>query len=208
MYRSVFRALFVLALSAGCGQGTGTERSVPEGSDPGRLEDGTPSGQARASGGVPSDPMLIQDPVSWSARSSLDDEGTALTQVPRVSSGDTFSVSVEAQIAPGWYIYSISQGEGGPVPSRISLAREQPFQTFGEVRGPVPKVKFDQNFMMEVEMHEGGVAYDLPVLVLPEADPQATEIMVQARYQACTDRVCLPAQTERIPVGVRIVPGA
>ncbi len=115
-------------------------------------------------------------------------------------------MDVRATIDPGWYIYSITQGEGGPVPSRISLADEQPFMQAGDVKGTTPTVKFDQNFSMEVEMHEGSVAYVLPVQVAADAGSDVKEIQVRARYQACTNRVCLPAQTERLSVPVTITP--
>ena len=114
---------------------------------------------------------------------------------------------VRAVIEPGRYIYSITQGEGGPVPSRISLDADQPFTLAGDVEGPEPKVRFDRNFSMKVEVHEGSVVYRVPVLVAAEAAAGEREMLVRARYQACTNRVCLPAQTETISVPVRITPG-
>ena len=117
-------------------------------------------------------------------------------------------MNVRATIDAGWYIYSITQGEGGPVPSKISLAAEQPFTLAGEVEGTKPTVKFDQNFSMEVEMHESQVSYTVPVQVSADAGSDVKEMHVRARYQACTNRVCLPAQTERIALPVAITPTA
>lgn len=136
-----------------------------------------------------------QDPVHWSAE--IDEESLA--------PGSKVTVAVRATIDAGWYIYSITQGEGGPVPSRISLASEQPFTLAGKVEGTKPVVKFDQNFQMQVEMHEGKVSYTVPVQVSAEAGSDVTEIQIRARYQACTNRVCLPAQTEKISLPVKIV---
>lgn len=137
---------------------------------------------------------MSQDPVNWTAE--IDEESLA--------PGGTVTVAVRATIDPGWYIYSITQGEGGPVPSRISLAAEQPFTQAGDVKGSEPRVKFDQNFSMEVEMHEGSVSYELPVEVAADAGSDVKEIQVRARYQACTNRICLPAQTEKLTVPVKI----
>ncbi|MDE2793625.1 MAG: protein-disulfide reductase DsbD N-terminal domain-containing protein [Gemmatimonadota bacterium] len=137
-----------------------------------------------------------QDPVHWTAE--IDEESLA--------PGAKITVSVKATIEAGWYIYSITQGEGGPVPSKISLSAEQPFTLAGKVEGTKPKVKFDQNFQMQVEMHEGKVSYTVPVQVSVKAGSDVTEMEVRARYQACTNRVCLPAQTEKIAVPVKIVP--
>ena len=90
------------------------------------------------------------------------------------------------------------------MPSKISLSADQPFTLAGKVEGTKPKVKFDQNFQMQVEMHEGKVSYTVPVQVSVEAGSDVTEMEVRARYQACTNRVCLPAQTEKISVPVKI----
>lgn len=140
------------------------------------------------------DPSMSQDPVQWTAE--IDEESLA--------PGGKVTVTVRATIDPGWYIYSITQGEGGPVPSRISLAADQPFAQAGDVKGTEPAVKFDQNFQMEVEMHEGRVSYELPVEVAKEVGSDVKEMQVRARYQACTNRVCLPAQTEKLSVPVTI----
>lgn len=137
-----------------------------------------------------------QDPVHWNAE--IEEESLA--------PGAKITVSVKATIEAGWYIYSITQGEGGPVPSKISLGADQPFTLAGKVEGTKPKVKFDQNFQMQVEMHEGSVEYEVPVLVSGEIEAGAYPMVVLARYQACTNRVCLPAQTVRINLPVKIVP--
>ena len=76
-----------------------------------------------------------------------------------VAPGAQVTVAVRAAIDPGWYIYSITQGEGGPVRSTITLAADQPFALSGTVEGTQPEVKYDQNFEMQVEVHEGQVAY-------------------------------------------------
>ena len=138
-----------------------------------------------------------QDPVHWTAEAAS----------ASVAPGGTLTVAVKAVIDPGWYIYSITQGEGGPVPSKVSLAADQPFSLAASVTGTKPKVKFDQNFSMEVEVHEGQVAYSVPVEVSRGVGNGANEILIRARYQACTNRICLPAQTERISVPVTVVPG-
>ena len=137
-----------------------------------------------------------QDPVHWTAE--IDEASLA--------PGAKVTVAVKATIDPGWYIYSITQGEGGPVPSKISLASEQPFTLVGKVEGTKPVVKFDQNFQMQVEMHEGKVSYTVPVQVSAKVGSDVSEIQIRARYQACTNRVCLPAQTEKISLPVKIVP--
>ncbi len=170
--------------------GSLSSQSASESSASGASASGSPSRAAPGPGG------MSQDPVHWTAE--IDEESLV--------AGGKVTVGVRATIDPGWYIYSITQGEGGPVPSRISLAADQPFTQAGDVKGTKPTVKFDQNFSMEVEMHEGSVAYELPVQVAADAGSDVKEIHVRARYQACTNQVCLPAQTERIALPVTITP--
>jgi len=138
-----------------------------------------------------------QDPVKW--RVNLD-RG-------EIAQGDTVVASVSATIDPGWYIYSITQGEGGPVPTSITLPAEQLFERAGSVEGPDPTVKFDENFSMRVEVHELAVSYRIPVVLVANSGAGAVELRINARYQACTDRVCLPAQTERLYVPLTVLGG-
>lgn len=135
-----------------------------------------------------------QDPVHWSAAIAAES----------VAPGAQVTVAVRAAIDPGWYIYSITQGEGGPVRSAITLAADQPFALSGTVEGTEPVVRYDQNFEMQVEVHEGQVSYTVPVEVAAEAGAGENEIRIRARYQACTDRICLPPQTERLAIPVTI----
>ena len=141
--------------------------------------------------------LTAQDPVQWTAALGKRDPAP----------GAKVEVVVRAAIEPGWYIYSITQGEGGPVPSRISLDEDQPFTLAGAIEGSEPKARFDRSFSMQVEVHEESVAYRVPVLVAAEAAAGKREMLIRARYQACTDRVCLPPQTEKISVLVRITTG-
>lgn len=182
----------MLAATLACGS-SDSEAPASEAPAAESSASGAPASAGRA---APGPGAMSQNPVHWMAE--IDRESLA--------AGSTVTVGVSATIDPGWYIYSITQGEGGPVPSRISLGADQPFTQAGDVRGTEPAVKFDQNFSMEVEMHEGSVAYELPVQVAADAGPDVKEIQVRARYQACTNRVCLPAQTERLSVPVTITP--
>ena len=137
-----------------------------------------------------------QDPVQWTAEFGEE----------TIAPGTRVSIAVQAVIDPGWYFYSITQAEGGPVPSRIWLAPDQPFAPGGTVTGTEPVVRYDPNVKMEVQVHAGRVAYTLPVEVRAGVPAGANEIRIQARYQACTDRICLLPRTETISVPVTIVP--
>ena len=78
-----------------------------------------------------------QNPVSLSIN-------VAPSSVPAGGKG---TAKVTANIGGGWYMYSITQGGGGPTPTRVWLDGG-PFKA-GGVSGPKPKVKFDENFQMK-----------------------------------------------------------
>ena len=72
-----------------------------------------------------------------------------------VASGQTVEVVLQADIAQGWYIYSLTQKAGGPVPLRIQLVGGADVGVRGAVRAPKPVTKFDPNFGIETELHRG-----------------------------------------------------
>jgi thiol:disulfide interchange protein DsbD len=118
--------------------------------------------------------------------------------------GTTISVKLSAKVRDGWHLYSISQGPGGPIPTKIDVEKGQSFTLGGTVRGPVPVKRMDQNFGIEVEMYDGPVAFTVPVQVARDAQPGAAEVIVTARYQACDATLCMPPYTERIRVPITV----
>jgi len=132
-----------------------------------------------------------QEPVSWSVTAK-----TNRTLLP----SEKFVVQLKGKIASGWYIYSLTQGPGGPSPTRISLAGGQPFRLAGTVKGPRPQVKFDSNFGIDTEVHHDTVAFTLQVQVAAEVQPGAQQLRVNVRFQACNETTCLPPSTRKLTV--------
>ncbi len=99
-------------------------------------------------------------------------------------------------------MYSITQGAGGPIPTRISIA-DGPFK-IGSVSGPRPKVAMDPNFGMNTETHMGSVAYTVPFTVNADAPEGPQTLNVNVRYQVCNDTVCLPPKTLKLASALTI----
>lgn len=137
-----------------------------------------------------------QDPVDWSI--------VRVSPPALLRPGSTVSVKLTAKIEDGWHIYSISQGPGGPVPSRISLPTGQPFTVAGEIKASEPEMKFDQNFGIDVEYHEGEATFTLPIRIASTAQSGSKDLLVNARYQACNAEVCLPARTKQLKLSLNI----
>lgn len=137
-------------------------------------------------------------PVRWSASATAPDTAIGI--------GAIVPIRVEARAARGWYFYSITQPEGGPIPARIWLPDTAMFTLAGPVRGSVPSRSFDSVFGMVVEKHARRSSFTVPVRVEERAGAGARELRISATYQACNDRICLSPRTVTLSVPLTVGP--
>src|ERR1051325_1284773 len=123
-----------------------------------------------------------QNPVRWAIK---------VNAPATLKAGDKFTGQVTAQIAPGWHLYSITQGAGGPIPTRITVPDGQSFKLAGNVSGPRPRVQMDPNFEINTETHEGSATFSTP-LVVADASTRAQQLNINGRFQAGDDTKSLP----------------
>ena len=139
-----------------------------------------------------------QNPVAW----SITAKGSTA-----IKPGGKFAAQVTAQIESGWHIYSITQGAGGPIPTRITVADGQPFKLSGSVSGPRPHVAFDPNFEINTETYEGSATFNIPIAVASDASADAQRLNVDVRYQACSGTTCLQPKIIKLTAPVEILTG-
>jgi DsbC/DsbD-like thiol-disulfide interchange protein len=137
-------------------------------------------------------------PVIWTASASPG----------AVAPGATTTIQLKARIDQGWHVYSISQGPGGPIPTRIALAPGQPFELIGTVRGPAPETRFDSNFGINVETYDDLANFALTVRVAADARPGTDTLAIKARFQTCNASLCLPPHTETVLLPVTVARAA
>jgi len=147
-------------------------------------------------GCAPADDIPPKNPVRWTI---VGDSAARL-----VASGKAVHVVLEADIAKGWHIYSLTQKPGGPIPLRIQLTGASDVSVRGAIEGPKPVKKFDQNFKLETELYRGKPRFTVPVGVPAGSVTGKRELQVSARYQACSDTLCLPPRTEKLAVTLNI----
>jgi thiol:disulfide interchange protein len=135
-------------------------------------------------------------PVRW----SLADGAATRT----VASGRVVEVTLQAEIEKGWYIYSLTQKPGGPIPLRIQLVGAADVGVRGAIKAPKPVTKFDPNFGIETELHRGKPKFTLAVGVPAGSLAGKRDLQIAARYQACSETLCLPPRTEKIGLTLRI----
>jgi len=135
-------------------------------------------------------------PVRWSVVG-----GAAARQVV---SGRTIPITVQADIAKGWHIYSLTQRSGGPIPLRIDLIGAADVTVRGVVKAPKPERQFDKNFGIETELYSGSPRFTIPLGVPGRSVSGIRKLQIGARYQVCSDKLCLPPRTDTLGVALRI----
>jgi hypothetical protein len=136
-----------------------------------------------------------QNPVAWSL---------ARTGGGAVAPGAKIELVATARIEPGWALYSVTQPPGGPIPTRISMPAGQAFAQDGALNSDAPSRKHDATFDMEVEYHAGEVEFRIPARVAASASGGEHKARVEARYQSCNDKICLPPRTAVMELAVTV----
>jgi DsbC/DsbD-like thiol-disulfide interchange protein len=122
----------------------------------------------------------------------------------RVVAGKTLALQLQADIAPGWHIYSLTQKPGGPIPLRISLSNAADVSIRGTITAPKPVRTFDKNFGLTTELYSGRALFSVPVGAPAGSLAGTRKISLDSRYQVCSDKLCLPARTQKFDVTLQI----
>ena len=138
------------------------------------------------------------NPVKWTAK-------TEATKPLKV--GEQFSIQLIAEIEDGWHLYSTEEMPMGPKPTRIGLAANQPFEMPDSVESPMPKTAFDENFGISTEFYEESAIFSVPVKATEKAVMGKQKVVVQVRYQTCTDKLCLPPKLIKLEVEIELKAG-
>jgi DsbC/DsbD-like thiol-disulfide interchange protein len=125
-------------------------------------------------------------PVKWS-----------IQKAPAAAeAGQTVTIELAAQIEKGWHLYAIHQPSDGPIPMEVSVGPASQFKLDPKkVTEPEPEKIKDENFGVETHQHSGTVVFRLPVTIAPNAAAGQREVDVSARFQACSEKVCLRPTT-------------
>jgi len=105
------------------------------------------------------------------------------------TSGDTYAVLAEAEVADGWYIYSQFLDEGGPIPPSFNLEATPAVALVGKPTESGDKLSgSDELFGMEVIKYAKQASFSQGFKVA-----EGTEQLVGTiRFMACTNMKCLP----------------
>jgi thiol:disulfide interchange protein len=114
-------------------------------------------------------------------------------------------LTISAEIANGWHIYSITQKPGGPLKSQIRLSADSDVELAGVPKALTkpeahPEPAFDN---LEVETHSGTAEWEVPIRLKPGADAKHLKIKGSVFAQACAES-CLPPQDYDFAAGVTL----
>ncbi len=103
---------------------------------------------------------------------------------------------IEAQVQPGWHVYSITQAPGGPIPTKVTLAPSPDYQLGGPFTPDTAPERHAEPLFdnLVVETHEGRVTWRAPLV--PAAGRELKELIVrgQVTAQTCSDSSCNPPE--------------
>jgi hypothetical protein len=138
-------------------------------------------------------------PVQWSGSAK---PGTPLKR------GSKVAIELSAEVQGGWHVYGLSQVPGGPTPLRVTMDENDVVHSVGATSGTAPVRKHDPSLDLETESYTGSFALHFPAQVNDHPDPGKQVISVAVRFQACSDRTCLPPRTVHVSVPIEILPGS
>lgn len=104
-----------------------------------------------------------------------------------------------ATIEDGWHIYSVNQGEGGPVKTSFTFTSSSDYNKTGKVTEPKPHTSFDKTFGINVSSFEKEVIFQQKIKL------KAKEVTVKGslEYMVCNDHQCLPPETVEFSIPVK-----
>jgi DsbC/DsbD-like thiol-disulfide interchange protein len=136
-------------------------------------------------------------PVKWSIKKAP----------AEASAGQTVVIQFAAQIDDGWHLYALDQPYDGPIPTTITVSPQPLFSLNPkEIERPDPEKIDDASFGVETHHYTRSVVFGLPVKVAADAAAGQREIEIAARFQACSDKVCLRPTTVTRKATIKITP--
>ncbi|MEO8027931.1 MAG: cytochrome c biogenesis protein CcdA [Bryobacteraceae bacterium] len=140
-------------------------------------------------------PLAAQklDPIKW----------TLVSEPAKAQPGATVYLKLTAKLDEGWHLYSVTTPPGGPNPTTIKLG-ENPVAAQTDLLQAKPDRKLDPNFGVETETFEHETVYWIVASLSKDAKPGDATVVAELRYQACTDKLCLPPRKKTVEAVVTI----
>jgi thiol:disulfide interchange protein DsbD len=121
----------------------------------------------------------IYAPVSWTFSQNMLSE-------------NEIELNFTANIDEGWYIYSQSLSDDGPVPTEFSFQEAKNYKLLGNVIEEKANEEYDPNFDMMLKFFKNQTTFKQRVLL--DNITQSISIKGEIYYMTCDDKQCLPPE--------------
>jgi DsbC/DsbD-like thiol-disulfide interchange protein len=135
-------------------------------------------------------------PVRWTA---------SVTPRPAAEPGRKIAIEVTADIQEGWHVYALEQPPNGPTALRASLDESEVVEAAGAPFGSPPTKQHDSSFNLDTQIYSDSFVLRLPAQVKLHSPAGRQVAPVSVRFQACSDRMCLPPRTVHLTVPIEIL---
>lgn len=120
-------------------------------------------------------------------------------KLERLSANEVL-LTMTANVAPAWHLYSQFLEPGGPLPTRFTFTNSNEYTVAArtEEKGQMKKY-FDDTYEMDITWYSGTIVFSQKITV----HQPMTLIKGKVEYMACNDEVCIPDKWEfSIPVNL------
>ncbi len=118
--------------------------------------------------------LQAQQVVHWTSSSSEVEPGL-------------FQVEIKGMIEPGWHVYSLEIGEGGPIPTSVTFECPEGVTLVGKTTTPSKEHRYyDDVFEMEI----GHIETMIRLIQQVRVDVAEAEIKATVEYMACNENSC------------------
>ena len=115
--------------------------------------------------------------------------------------GEHARILIKGRVVEGWHIYSLvpAEDEFAPLPTNVMMESEQHLELIGPPYETNPVMAFDPVIGMELSYHENSFYFFQNLRLAESASAgQTFSSNLSIRYQACSDKICLPPKTEKL----------
>lgn len=115
------------------------------------------------------------------------------------------TLTLSADIDPGWHVYSLTQVPGGPQKSQIKVTESKSYQQLGPFQpDKSPHIKPPDVFKVPSEEHEGKINWTAPLELAEGVDAEKLAVVMTFSGQVCDapqplgNGVCIPIFGEKV----------
>lgn len=137
------------------------------------------------------------DPVQW----------TLSSDATKIGPGARVPLRLTAKMQAGWHLYSLTTPMGGPIPTSAVMSENAAIEKWVLFQ-PKPERKFDPNFNLDTETFGEEAVFLVSAHVKPDAPAGELNLTAEVRYQACSDRQCLPPRKKTAPLTLDVAKDA